>query len=492
MSRVLIVDDERNMLRILSGILASAGHETVEAENLGAAKRALDAGLFDVVLTDQKMPDGDGLELLGTCHEIDPALPVVVITAHASVELAVEAMRRGAFDFLAKPFHPDQVVAVVARAGERSELVRENATLRGQVAQRTEGILAGESPAIRAVRDLIARVGPTPATVLITGETGTGKELVARALHAASPRASRPLVAANCAAFAESLLDSELFGHERGAFTGADRARTGLFESAHRGTLFLDEAGEMSLALQAKLLRAVTTGEVVRVGSTTPRRVDVRLLVATHRDLLQRIADGTFRRDLYYRLAVVPIDVPPLRDRLEDLPVLVETLLARIAVELKLPIRSPTRAALAKLRGYAFPGNVRELRNLLERATILSRGPAIEPEDLPLVGENLPAHASDAFEQWLGELPSRVDLRSLLSRVESALIARALGDAGGVQAEAARRLGLNRGDLHYRLQKTAAEAAGPVPASEDSDGPRKSVRKFAREESPPATDKRPK
>ena len=272
MSRVLIVDDERNMLRILSGILASAGHETVEAESLGAAKRALDAGLFDVVLTDQRMPDGDGLELLGTCQEIDPALPVVVITAHASVELAVEAMRRGAFDFLAKPFHPDQVVAVVARAGERSELVRENATLRGQVAQRTEGILAGESPAIRTVRDLIARVGPTPATVLITGETGTGKELVARALHAASPRASRPLVAANCAAFAESLLDSELFGHERGAFTGADRARTGLFESAHRGTLFLDEAGEMSLALQAKLLRAVTTGEVVRVGPPRPDR----------------------------------------------------------------------------------------------------------------------------------------------------------------------------------------------------------------------------
>jgi DNA-binding NtrC family response regulator len=476
-SRVLIVDDERNMLRLLTGILAADGHETVEADSLGTARRALGAGVFDVVLTDQRMPDGDGLDLLADCREIDPALPVVVITAHASVELAVEAMRRGAFDFLAKPFHPDQVLAVVARAGERSELVRENATLRGQAARRTEEILAGESAAIRGVRELVARVAPTPATVLITGETGTGKELVARALHAASPRASRSLVAVNCAAFAESLLDSELFGHERGAFTGADRSRPGLFEAAHRGTLFLDEAGEMSLALQAKLLRAVTTGEVVRVGSTTPRRVDVRLLVATHRNLLERVEEGSFRRDLYYRLAVVPIAVPALRERLEDLPVLVETLLARIAVELKLPARPLTPSALAKLRGYAFPGNVRELRNLLERATILARGPAIGPEDLPLLGEAVPDPDADALERWLAQLPTHVDLRAILRRIEEALVARALEGADGVQAEAARRLGLSRGDLHYRLQR---DGALPGPVSEDSDDPGEPVRKIAR------------
>lgn len=470
MARVLVVDDEASLRRMLAAILRSGGHEPIEAGGVGAARQALSTGLFDVVLTDQRMADGDGLSLLADCQENDPSLPVVMVTAHASVELAVEAMRAGAFDFLAKPFHPDQVLAVVARAGERSELMRENRRLRGEVERQgvVSSPIAGSSPAMAEVRELVARVAPTSATVLVTGETGTGKELVARALHAESERAARAFVAVNCAAFAETLLDSELFGHERGAFTGADRARPGLFEAAHRGTLFLDEAGEMSLPLQAKLLRVLTDGDVIRVGSTAPRRVDVRLVVATHRDLLSYVAAGHFRQDLYYRLAVVPIRVPALRERREDLPELASELLREIAVSLKQPVRRISAAALAKLARYEFPGNVRELRNLLERAAILSRGPGIGPEDFPdLRGEGPPSVGTDGGPEqggddvlagWIATLPERLDLRAVLAEAEDALVQRALTAADGVQAEAARRLGLSRSDLSYRLRRRRDEA----------------------------------
>jgi|CXWL01.1.fsa_nt_gi DNA-binding NtrC family response regulator len=463
MARVLIVDDEVSLRRMLAAIVRSGGHESVEADGVGEAQTALGSTLFDVVLTDQRMRDGDGLSLLAACRESDPALPVIMVTAHASVELAVEAMRAGAFDFLAKPFHPDQVLAVVARAGERSELLRENRRLRGEVARQspTATTITGTSPAIAALRDLVSRVAPTPATVLVTGETGTGKELVARAIHAGSERADRPFVAVNCAAFAETLLDSELFGHERGAFTGADRSRPGLFEAAHRGTLFLDEAGEMSLGLQAKLLRVLMDGDVVRVGATAPRRVDVRLVVATHRDLRARAQEGLFRQDLYYRLAVVPIRVPALRERRADLPELAMSLLREVAVALNQPIRPIAPAALAKLARYDFPGNVRELRNLLERAAILARRPEIGVDDLPeLDGDVIARPAAgeaDALEAWIATLPERLDLRAVIADVDAALVRRALAAAGGVQAEAARRLGLSRSDLSYRLRRRGDE-----------------------------------
>ena len=312
MGRILLVDDEPNMRRILVANLRQDGHELSEASGVEEAKRYLASNDFDVVFTDQKMPDGEGLEVIAAVSESDPTISVVMLTGVATIELAVASMRQGAFDFLTKPFQPDVIRATARRACEHTRLRRENVLLKDAVV-RLEGAsdVYGESAGIQAVREKIARVAPTNATVLITGETGTGKELVARAIHRNSPRSAKAFVAVNCAAFTETLLESELFGHEKGAFTGADRPRQGLFEAANEGTLFLDEAGEMSPAAQAKLLRILVDGQLLRVGSTKPREVNVRVLVATHRDLQQRVKDGLFREDLYYRLAVVAIHLPP-------------------------------------------------------------------------------------------------------------------------------------------------------------------------------------
>ena len=464
MARLLVVDDELNMRRILGAILRGDGHDLVEAASVDEARRAFASSPFDLVVTDQRLPDGDGLSLLASCREVDPTVPVVLITAYATVELAVDAMRQGAFDVVPKPFVPEAVRAVVTRACERTELLRENERLRGQV-RRLAGSqeLVGDGPEMGKLRALIARVAPTGATVLVSGETGTGKELVARAIHAASGRAGRPFVAVNCAGLSETLLESELFGHERGAFTGADRPRQGVFEAAHLGTLFLDEAGEMSLGLQAKLLRVLTNGEVVRVGATVPRHVDVRIIAATNRDLQQRVRDGLFREDLYYRLAVVPIAVPPLRSRRGDIAGLVEHFLALVAGDLKVAPRSVSPAAMAKLVAYDFPGNIRELRNLIERAAILAAGPRIEPEDVPLAAAGSPPAGGDGagIERLVAELPDPLDLPAVIGAVEDALIRRALAAAGGVQAEAARRLGVSRSHLAYKLK---TKGGGPASA----------------------------
>jgi DNA-binding NtrC family response regulator len=467
MARVLIVDDESHLRRILTVILRDDGHEVLDAEGLAAARSLLETHAFDVVVTDHRMPDGDGLGVLAACQDAEPALPVIFLTAHATVELAVDAMRHGAFDFITKPFQPGPVRAVIRRAHERVLLVRENRQLREDA--RRLGLfdeIVGSSPAMQAVRADVARVAPTSVTVLVTGETGTGKELVARAIHRASPRAGRPFVAVNCAALPETLLESELFGHERGAFTGADRARQGLFEAADGGTLFLDEAGEMPLALQAKLLRVLTDGQVVRVGATTPRRVDVRVIVATHRDLKARIADGSFREDLYYRVAVVPVHIPALRERREDIRLLIAHLLDVVARELKLPRRDITREAVEELMNYAFPGNVRELRNLVERAYILARHDALEPEDFAV----LPADAGDrarrspddvsGLEALVAALPGRLNLRATLEEIERRCLVRALRAADGVQAEAGRALGLSRSDMAYKIRKHQLTDAG--------------------------------
>ena len=426
---------------------------------------------FDVVFTDQKMPDGEGLEVLAVVRESNATIPVIMLTAMASIELAVESMRQGAFDFLTKPFQPEVVRAAANRAAQHALLLRENALLKGAVV-RLEGKseIYGSSAAIQNVRETIQRVAPTNATVLITGETGTGKELVARALHRNSPRANKPFVAINCAAFTETLLESELFGHEKGAFTGADRARQGLFEAAHEGTLFLDEAGEMSPAAQAKLLRILTDGQLLRVGSTKPRTVDVRVLVATHRNLQQRVRDGLFREDLYYRLAVVPIHIPPLRERLEDIPLLAEMFAKRMATELSLPSRKLSPQAMQSLQQYDFPGNIRELRNLIERAYILSIREEIGPENFPHAARVRLAGGGYAQQRSRDRQPSSrsanmqfpaepFDLTGFLESTEKELILRTLSSTNGAQAEAARRMGLSRSALAYKLNKYGIRAA---------------------------------
>ena len=462
MSRILIVDDERNMRKILASNLVQDKHIVTEAAGLAEATACLSANQYDAVITDQKMPDGQGLDVLSRAREMDPSLAIVFLTAFATVELAVESMRQGAFDFITKPFQPEVVRATARRACEHTELLRENDLLKLTV-DRLEGSgeIFGISPATLAVRLMIAKVAPTNATVLITGETGTGKELVARAIHKSSPRAQKPFVAVNCAAFTETLLESELFGHEKGAFTGADRLRQGLFEAAHEGTLFLDEAGEMSQATQAKLLRVLADGKLLRVGSTKPRDVDVRVLVATHRDLEERTRQGTFRQDLYYRLAVVPIALAPLRNRREDIPGLCELFCREVSRELKVPMRRISAAALEKLKRYDFPGNIRELRNLIERALILSVGAEIGPDDFPLAlaNETTPA-GGDGNLHWIASMPEAVNLRELLEEVEKGLILRALKSSAGVQAEAARRLQLSRSDLAYKLTKYAIRVDG--------------------------------
>jgi DNA-binding NtrC family response regulator len=403
------------------------------------------------------MTGGSGLDVLRAVQESDPTTSVIFLTAIGTVELAVESMRQGAFDFLTKPYVLDVMLATIRRACERTTLLRENAVLRTTV-RKLEGAdeIIGESDGIRYVRELIARVAQANSTVLITGETGTGKELVARAIHRNSPRTNRPFIAINCAAVTETLLESELFGHERGAFTGADKARNGLFEAAHAGTLFLDEVGEMSAAAQAKLLRVLANGEIQRVGSTTPRKVDVRVLAATHRDLQARVRDGQFREDLFYRLAVVPIQIPPLRERTGDIEVLCQMLCTRISKEMKVPSKQVSQSAIEKLRGYAFPGNIRELANLLERALILGRGLELQPEDFPLQQGAAPANrlgTEVTVEQLAAQLPEQFDLREMLAKLERSLIERAINASAEVQAEAARRLGLSRSDLGYKVGK---------------------------------------
>lgn len=478
MGRILIVDDEPHTRRVLAINLRQDNHEVSECGSVAEARQCLLAGDFDAVITDQKMPDGDGLQVLALVTEADPTISVVLLTAYATVELAVESMRHGAFDFFTKPFQPDVVRATLRRACERTMLLRHNSLLKSTVG-RLEGssAIVGVSSEIQIVRELIARVAPTSATVLITGETGTGKELVARAIHKSSPRAVEPFVAVNCAAFTETLLESELFGHEKGAFTGADRNRVGLFEAAHEGTLFLDEVAEMSPAAQAKLLRVVTDGQVLRIGATNPRKVDVRLLVATHRDLQQRVREGLFREDLYYRLAVVPVAISPLRERREDIPVLCDLFLQQVALELKLPQRALSAEALENLKGYDFPGNVRELRNLIERASILATGSELGADSFPVSSSAVQGASAESamgrpLASVLDGLPNVEDLRRFLADVEREFILRTLKATEGAQAEAARRLGISRSDLGYKLAKYGIKSSEYSIASEAVSSPK--------------------
>ena len=440
--RVLIVDDEPRMGISLATALGRSGYSCRPVTSGAEALRIFDREGADLVISDRRMPGMDGFELMRTLKERAPELPVILITAYGDVRSAVAAMRAGAFDYLTKPFDNDELRGLVARALELRRLRRENRRLRREVGDRFASGMVAESPAMRAVLELVDRAAAATAAVLIQGESGTGKEVIAKRLHYGSDRLGRPFVAINCKAFAPGVLESELFGHEKGAFTGAVAQRPGCFERADGGTLFLDEIGEMEPEFQVKLLRAVQEGEVLRVGGSEPRPVDVRIIAATHRDLRSAIAEGRFREDLFYRLNVIPVLLPPLRERRDDILPLARHFLRR-TLEQGGRRMELSDAARERLLGHPWPGNVRELENAIERATILGRGEAIEPEDLLLessgAGSVDPALATGTLQECLDACAAE--------RVRAALAA-----SGGRRADAARELGIDRTTL-FRLMK---------------------------------------
>ncbi len=447
--RILIVDDDEALRESLHLLLVAESYDVVAADGAESALRHVDATPFDVVLCDLRMPGVDGLELLPQLARRLPGATLILMSAFGTADLAIEAMKRGAYDYLSKPFAPSELLLVLRKARERERLRRSNQTLRREV-QRAVGdrAIVAASPAMIAVLELLERAAEFKSTVLLTGESGTGKEVLARAIHAQSPRRDDSFVAVNCAAIPEALLESELFGHAKGAFTGADRARRGLFVEADGGTLFLDEIGELPPPLQAKLLRVLQEEEVRPVGESKSRKVDVRVLAATARDLESDVGTGRFREDLFYRLNVVRVKVPPLRERREDIPLLLDHFLGHFREVLGRPVRTLTDDALAKLLAYRWPGNVRELENVVERAVILSEGERVGMRELPANVVD-PEPGGDDVGPSAGDL----SLRRARRAVESELIQRALRATGGNRTHAARLLGISHRALLYKLKE---------------------------------------
>jgi len=435
--RILLIDDDESIRKVIGYMLEEAGYAAITAATAAEGLAIFQSQRPDLALTDIKMPKKDGIELLTEFKAIDPSVPVIILTAFGTVETAVEAMKRGAADYLTKPISRDELLMTLAKTLRMSRLERENETLRDTLNDRFRfAAIIGLSPAMSAVFETLRKVAATDATVLITGESGTGKELVAKALHYNSPRRAQRLVTVNCAAIPHDLLESELFGHVRGAFTGAVRDKMGKFELASGGTLFLDEIGSMPVQLQAKLLRALQEREIERVGGERTTEVDVRVVAATNRSLPALIAEGAFREDLYYRLNVVPIRLPALRERTGDIPILAKHFLARFAGDSRVTV---TRAALDAMARYRWPGNVRELENFCERVVLMRSGNSI---DEALVEQHLAALAGDA-------VPATATLRE----IERAAVVEALRSSGWNQSRAARRLGVPRHILLYRMKK---------------------------------------
>jgi len=449
--RILVVDDEANIRRMLIALLESEGYDTAEAVNGSAAVTTLEATAPDAVLLDLMMPPGpDGLATLAELRKRAPDVPVVMMSGKATLGDAVRATKLGAFQFLEKPLTPEGILTTLRAAMELSRTMRDNRRLHAALGHADP--LIGVSAAMDEVRALIARIAPTDARVLITGESGTGKELVAAAIHRQSPRAAARFVSVNSAAIPRDLVESELFGHERGAFTGASERRIGRFELADGGTLFLDEVADLGPEAQAKLLRVLETAVIERVGGEKPVRVDVRVIAATNKDLDRAVAEGRFREDLLYRLMVVPIPIPPLRQRPVDVPPLVRHFAARQRVNLGRPV-DVDAGAMQLLAAYSWPGNVRELANLIERLAILSPSGTLTAADVTRVlgGGSGPAPAAD--QEALPTMP----LPEALDRYERTLIARALSAAGGNVAEAARRLATDRANLYRRMRRLGLE-----------------------------------
>ena len=448
MARILIIDDEEPIRFSLRGILEDEGYEVLEAATAEEGLEVAEAERPDLVFLDIWLPGMDGLTAQARLKGNHPDLPVVMISGHGTIETAVSAIQQGAYDFIEKPLSLEKVVIVAARALEAGSLRRENQVLRTVLPEQDE--LIGQSPVMLKFQELLARVAPTDVWVLLTGENGTGKELAARALHAGSRRADAPMIAVNCAAIPEELIESELFGHEKGAFTSADQARAGRFEMANNGTLFLDEIGDMPLALQAKILRCIQEKAIEPVGSNTTQKVDVRIIAATNQNLVEAIEKGKFRRDLYYRLNVYPIIMPSLRERKEDIPLLAEHFALRAAGEMgKVPVTF-TEAALEILKNHTWPGDIRELENCIERLTIIASGTAITPERLascavPGGGDaSRPSAPGSAFP---------LDLDRQLAETERDLILRALEETGGVQVKAAELLNISERSMWHRIKK---------------------------------------
>ena len=453
MNKILVVDDEKSMRDFLSIMLKKEGYEVTTAKSGGDAIKVIQAEIFDLVITDVKMPHGGGIEVLKTVKDVSPETIVIMITAFGTAESAVEAMKLGAYDYITKPFKVDEIKLVLKKALERYSLRRENILLRREIESRAgfENFI-GKSTPMENVFSLIRQVAESYSTVLITGESGTGKELVARAIHTNSPRKNGPFVTVNCGALPESLLESELFGYMKGSFTGAVSNKQGLFEAANGGSVFLDEISATTPAFQIKLLRVLQEREFKRVGGTADISVDVRVIAASNRNLMDEVAKGAFREDLYYRLNVIPIALPPLRDRREDIPLLIDFFLKKYARDHRQKIMTPKaiKYFMDSYGNYRWPGNVRELENMVERLIILASGNTIHPENIPDMIQDV----RPCPEATSSDIPDEgVDLETVIGNLEKSLLQKALEKAGGVKTEAAKLLGLTFRSFRHRLQK---------------------------------------
>ena len=451
METILIVDDEKNYTLILGAVLEEEGFETLTANSGNDALQILKSADVDLVITDMKMPGMDGIQLLESIKEKDPDLPVIMMTAYGTVEKAVEAMQKGAYNYILKPFENDKLVIYVNKAIEMFRLVKENRHLRSSMETRYRfGNIIGKSQSMQAVFETIQKIAPATATVLIEGENGTGKELVAKSIHFNSPRRNESFIAVNCSALSESLLESELFGHEKGAFTGAIALKKGRFELADRGTLFLDEIGELSPNLQVKLLRVLQEKTFERVGGTKPISSDIRIIAATNKQLKNEVENGNFREDLYYRLNVLHLTLPPLRERTEDIRILVQHFIDKYTPERnsEIPIKGIDQEVERLFYEYHWPGNIRELENVIERAMILCPGDTIRVPDLPKSFQ-----ASAGRTLGVSDIPFKENLSETLADVEKALILRALDLANNVQSHAAKILGIGKSGLNQKIKK---------------------------------------
>ena len=447
-ARILIVDDEESILQSLTRIFTREGHQVFTAPEGKSGLDLLRKESINVLVTDLVMPGMDGADLLKAARAVSPETEVVMMTAHGTVENAVEAMKQGAYDFVTKPLKRAHIVGVVRRALEKQSLVVENRTLKAQLEATRRRSIIGNSLSWRRMMEVVTQAAPSSATVLIEGESGTGKELLARAIHKRSLRSKKPFVPVNCSAIPESILEAELFGYERGAFTGAVSAREGRFALAHNGTLFLDEVGELSTQVQVKLLRVLQEGEIERLGGKTVK-VDIRLVAATNKDLTREVREGRFREDLFYRLNVIAVKVPPLRDRLDDVPLLADFFLRRYADKNGKPMAGFVRGAMDTLENHNWPGNVRELENVVERAVVLTKGQVISEEDLPanLGGEG----------EGPGARVISVSIGTPLEEVERRLIFETLKYTRGDKRVAAQLLGIATRTIYRRLESARAE-----------------------------------